>query len=666
MTKSKKALSILLSVLMILSVLPLAGLTAFAADPENKDGYSIFVIYDGLDNDTAAYGQVRHDFIEEPYYVIPENPDTVKEDLIFNGFYCRNTGEMVQIGESVPITDFQEKEDGYYLYLSARFSQKEKPGVTYTDTAVYYVSVNVQQPDSPYGYLEDPDARYFGYDDAFEDLDGQDLGVITQPRQLMLYTRMGLNFMGLRSLLTGNVFEVGDTLDVDKLPEAVYVGQELEEISDTEGYRISVYEINDYVEILFEYLDTVGAYTDPLYECTINYYSPVAPKEDEGTTGDPLQFFAYEGSDVHTMSMFDLDTPMELTCQPDYMEDLGYVLDGYGAIDDDEITYPDGIIFMDQYTTNDNAGHLSYLVKLFYTEADEDATEEELLASAKVKVGAKYQEILDDASASDGEKAIASAVLAEIADAANREEMKAICRGAENDLRLQAAKDMAIAEVMTIAPEGKITDEMQAVIDKAAADIQASDDAAGFEDIITEARSEINSLLREIVNFEAAKEETIENIEALADENDSDAVKAIVADAAEAAANAKTYDELSDILLNAQADVVALREAEALAKAKEEAKKAIDAELKADDTDKVKAVAEEAKAAIDAATALDEVEAEKVEGIEAIKAARDTSSDDTDACPKCGGHHGNGFFDKIVCFFTRIIKMLLDAFNTVC
>lgn len=191
---------------MILSLLLPAGLTAFAADPENKDGYSIFVIYDGLDSDTAAYGQIRHDFIEEPYYVIPENPDTVKEDLNFNGFFCRNTGKMVQIGESVPITDFQEKEDGYYLYLSARFSQKEKPGVTYTDVDSYYAAVTVQYPDDPYAYLELPGSGLKTFDDVFDKLDGQNVGTVEQLRQLTLYVRMGLNFVGYRSLLTDTLF----------------------------------------------------------------------------------------------------------------------------------------------------------------------------------------------------------------------------------------------------------------------------------------------------------------------------------------------------------------------------------------------------------------------------------------------------------------------------
>ena len=105
-----------------------------------------------------------------------------------------------------------------------------------------------------------------------------------------------------------------------------------------------------------------------------------------------------------------------------------------------------------------------------------------------------------------------------------------------------------------------------------------------------------------------------------------------------------------------------------LAKAKEEAKKAIDEELNDDDTDEVKEIAENVKKAIDEADTLDEVKTEKDEGIEAIRAARNSGSDepDGDACPKCGGHHGNSFFDRIVCLITRIITMLLDAFNTVC
>ena len=471
-----------------------------AEEPADPEGYSIFVYYDGLSDETASYGSISHDMITEPYYVIPENPDTVKEDLNFNGFYCKNTNQMVQIGDSVPLSDFIEKEDGYYLYLSARFSEKEKPGVTYTDISSYYVAVNVQYPDDPYAYLEDSDAGMLTFDDEFEKLDGQNVGTVTQPKQVLLYVRMGLNFMGYRSLLTGNVFETGDTIDVDKLPEAVYVGYELQEINEEEGYRISLYEVNDYVEPMFEYLGAVGGFLEPMYECTVNYYIPVEPDENEGTTGDPLQFYSFAGSDVHTLAMFDLDMPMELTCQPDYMEDLGYVFDGYGALDDDEITYPDGLIFMDQYSTNDDAGHLTYDVKLFYTKADEDATEEELLAAAKEKISAKYQDILDDASASEGVKTVAAAILADIENAADRSEMMVICRNGEELLKLQEAKDMAIAEVMAIAPEGDITDEMQAVIDQAAAAIQASDNADVFEDIISEARSEINRLMREEEN----------------------------------------------------------------------------------------------------------------------------------------------------------------------
>ncbi|MCQ2474274.1 MAG: hypothetical protein MJ173_00005, partial [Clostridia bacterium] len=615
MNKIKKPLALLLALMMLMTALPLAAIPAFAVnlDAANEEnGYSVFIHYDGLENDTAAYASVTHEVIAKPAYVIPENPDTVKEGYKFNGFYCKNTGEMVQIGDLVPITDFTENEGSYHLYLSARFSEKEKPGVTYTDVDSYYVSVTVQYPDDPYAYLEAPDAGMVTYDDEFEKLEGQNVGTVTQPRQLLSYIRMGLSFRGFRSLLTGNVFETDDTLDVDKLPKAVYVGQELQEINDKEGYRFSRYEVNDYVEPIFEYLGAEGGFLDPIYECTINYYIPVDAAGDEEVTGDPLQFYSYEGADVYTLAMADINEPMALTCQPDYMEDLGYVFDGYGALDDEEITYPDGIIFMDQYSTNDNAGHLYYAVKLFYSESDEETTEEELLDAAKEKISAKYQDILDDDSASEGKKAVAADILDKIADASDKDEMKEICRNGEESIRLQNAKDEAIAEVMALIPEGDVSDEVQAVLDKAAEDIQACEDPDDFEDIISDARYEINRLIEEAANFEDAKIETVATIEALADESSSDTVKEIVADAVEAAGNAKNNDELSDILLNAQADVAAQK----LSEAKEEAEEAI---LDAVPADAPAGVEETANGAIAGLAELDSITAVN-EAVDAAKA----------------------------------------------
>ena len=624
MKKSKKHLSILLSVLMIFVGMSTAAL---AAAPGEEAGYSVFIYYNGLSNDSVSYASANHELLEEPYYVIPENPDTVKEGLTFLGFFSKDTKKMYQIGESVPLEDFTLKGEDYYLYLDAKFSEAEKPGVTYTDIDRYYVNVNVVYPDDPQGYLEDPDYILYTYGDVFEEeLQGENAGTASQLRQFTAYIRMGLSFIGYRSLLTGTVFENGDTFDVDKLPDVEYVGQELEEISDTEGYRVSVYEVNDYVEPLFQYLGAVGSFIEPLYECSVNYYIPVDFDEEE-TTDEPLQFFACAGTDVYTMAMCDIDLPMELTCQPEYMEDLGYVFDGYGALTDDEITYPDGLIFMDQFSANYNEGHLSYAVKLFYSEADEDATEEELLASAKEKISAKYQDILEDETASEGMKAVAADILAAIADAADRNEMKDICREGEEKIRLQCAKDEAIAEIINLLPEGDISEEMQAIVNMATADIQACEDTEDFETIISNARYEINLLIEKEINFAYSKEEAVEQIKALADENSSDKIKAIVEKAAEAATEAKNDDELSDIILNAQADIAA----QVLAEAKEAAKADIKAICGEDPSEAVKAIFDEFCGRIESANK-DEIDSIREEYKTLILAQIDSENADNGFC----------------------------------
>ena len=88
-----KILSIILALAMMLGInvpgipearsqQPLA-LFAGAGPTEPQEGYSLFVSYEGFD-DAAVISHIQS---ETPYYVIPENPRTVKEGYTFKECY---------------------------------------------------------------------------------------------------------------------------------------------------------------------------------------------------------------------------------------------------------------------------------------------------------------------------------------------------------------------------------------------------------------------------------------------------------------------------------------------------------------------------------------------------------------------------------------------------
>ena len=486
----KKLMAFLIAAAMMIECMAVG---AFAET--GGTGYSFFISYEGLSSGGASYASVTHELSDVPYYVIPENGDTEVDGLQFLGFYCEKSGTLYQIGESVALEDFELREDGYYITLEARFARAELPDVTYTDMVRYDVNINIVSPDDP-----DNQNVVKTFSESFDTLEGAAVEQSTI-RQLTNYYRF-FTPSGFKSVRTGHVFEMEKDFKVEDLPEPKYTGVELEEVSETEGNRVTVYEVNDYLVPLFGLYGATGTFFEKVLDCEIIYYMEALTDEEE--TEVSWTTIGTENVKCSLEEAFS-DIPLELTAKlPDYMEALGYKLDGYGNLTDTEITYPEGEVFLDQYSALYGDGELSFAIRLFYSKVNEDASDEEILADAKAKLSAKYQNMLLDEELSDGMKAVAKKAVEAIMAAESKEEIVSISREFVDEFALQERKDAACLEVKALTPEDASDEIMEAVADGIKA-INECDSADNFESIIDAVRNEISEIKEAEASLKAAK-----------------------------------------------------------------------------------------------------------------------------------------------------------------
>lgn len=359
----KRILVILFTLTMLVGMnAPAFTETAFAKE-DPAPGYSLFVVIDGLNTGQTEASSVTHVQSETPYYVLPENPYTVKEGFKFIGYYCQATNKYYQTGESIPLEDFTLRGDEYWIELSTAYSDPEKPDIEYKDVYTYTAKLKIMSPTNKDSVADTLTCSYDPTKDTNIGTAEYKYGMRTVLGRIQ---NLGVSPAGYRSAVTGNVFELGDTYDLDKLPEAEFVGTELRDISETEGERIHKYEITDNLVPLYSFYGATGAFLDPLYECAIKYYVP-DPISNSKDLDAPVSYAGTQiVSDITMEELTASDYTIELDDAPAY---AGYIFNGYSLLNETEVTVPDDhqIVPNENEFQNDAIGKLRLSIKLHYS-----------------------------------------------------------------------------------------------------------------------------------------------------------------------------------------------------------------------------------------------------------------------------------------------------------
>ena len=334
------------------------GETLVAQEVIPATGYSVFMTIK-----SETFTSVIHDQYAAMMVYAPDGlPIESKDGYTFVG-YRTDAGTLYQVGELIPMDEFTEQDDAYYINLTVAFEkdETEDPDVVYTDVDSYTAYLTIV---SPIAYDLSVTTETYTFDPAKD----ASVGTVSYPssRQLAVYVRKGLTPIGFRSLVTGNTFSIGDIYALDKLPAAVYAGQTVTDVSETEKLRVSNYEINDKLIPLYSFFGASGAFLDPLYSCEITFYA-TDPIDDSQNTSAPVTTIG-----TQTISGITMD---ELTAS-DYVVSLqaapaydGYIFNGYGLLTGSSVSIDGNQLVLNDVIADlaGQDGHLYLSLKLHYS-----------------------------------------------------------------------------------------------------------------------------------------------------------------------------------------------------------------------------------------------------------------------------------------------------------
>ena len=355
-----------LSMLLALTILICLSVPAMA-DATPDSGYFFYIEINGLSNTSGTdTGSVTRVSSDTPSCLLekPSNLTTEREGQTYLGLFCKANSKTYQFGDTLLLEDFVPYQDGYRIQLQAMYTDPVDPDVNYTDVDEYLALLDVV---SPIEYDNVVHTFEFPYDPTTDTNIGEAEYNFSSRTQLGRFLiQHPVEPEGYRSLITGNVFYLGDTFDLDKLPAPESAGTTTREISPTEAERIHSYVITDTLVPLYSFNGVTGAFLDPLYECKILYYVP-SPLSNSTDINAPLGTVATQTVTGITMEeMTAPDYAITLNNAPNYD---GYIFKGYSLLTETEVTVPDDhIIYLnDLEYMNDSPGHIRLSMKLHYS-----------------------------------------------------------------------------------------------------------------------------------------------------------------------------------------------------------------------------------------------------------------------------------------------------------